>query len=60
MELEACDPNRGPLDVYRQKASFNWKEMRLFIDGRETVDFKVPCVFTVYCVFVSEECAELF
>ncbi|KAF7646834.1 hypothetical protein LDENG_00181690 [Lucifuga dentata] len=30
----------GPLDIYRKKASFNWKEMLFFIDGEEAIKFK--------------------
>ncbi|XP_053716978.1 peroxisomal acyl-coenzyme A oxidase 3 isoform X1 [Synchiropus splendidus] len=30
----------GPLDVYRKKASFNWKEMAVFLDGEEILEFK--------------------
>ncbi|KAL4223611.1 acyl-Coenzyme A oxidase [Mactra antiquata] len=30
----------GPLDVYRNKASFNWREMRLFLDGEDILRFK--------------------
>eukprot|EP00064_Thunnus_orientalis_P016405 superscaffoldBa00003248_g16470 len=35
-----ADLPSGPLDIYRQKASFNWKEMLCFIDGEETLAFK--------------------
>lgn len=31
----------GPLDVYRKKATFDWKEMRMFFDGEEILRFKV-------------------
>lgn len=31
----------GPLSRYRKKASFNWKEMALFIDGEEVIQLKV-------------------
>lgn len=31
----------GPLDIYRRKASFNWKDMARFIDGEEIIAFKV-------------------
>lgn len=31
----------GPLDVYRKRASFNWKEMLRFIEGEEIIAFKV-------------------
>lgn len=31
----------GPLDVYRKKASFNWKDMVLFLEGEEICALKV-------------------
>uniref|UniRef100_A0A672ID40 Acyl-coenzyme A oxidase n=1 Tax=Salarias fasciatus TaxID=181472 RepID=A0A672ID40_SALFA len=36
-----ADLPSGPLDVYRSKASFNWKDMCVFIDGEEILRFKV-------------------
>ncbi|KAM9335652.1 peroxisomal acyl-coenzyme A oxidase 3 [Symphorus nematophorus] len=33
MEPAVADLPSGPLDVYRRKASFNWKDMLRFIDG---------------------------
>lgn len=35
------DLPHGPLDVYRRKASFSWKDMVRFIDGEEIIAFKV-------------------
>ncbi|XP_035479352.2 peroxisomal acyl-coenzyme A oxidase 3 [Scophthalmus maximus] len=40
MEHEVADLPSGPLDVYRKKASFNWKDMLRFIDGDEILAFK--------------------
>lgn len=31
----------GPLSRYRKKASFNWKEMAVFIDGEDIIQLKV-------------------
>ena len=31
----------GPLDHYRQKASFDWKKMKLFLEGEDILRFKV-------------------
>ncbi|KFP19593.1 Peroxisomal acyl-coenzyme A oxidase 3, partial [Egretta garzetta] len=31
---------RGPLCKYRKKASFNWKEMAVFLDGEDTIQLK--------------------
>jgi hypothetical protein len=28
-------PKHGPLDIYRKKASFDWRKMRIFMDGEE-------------------------
>ncbi|CAG5128416.1 unnamed protein product, partial [Candidula unifasciata] len=30
----------GPLDVYRKQASFDWKQMALFLDGEDILQFK--------------------
>uniref|UniRef100_A0A671NML3 Acyl-coenzyme A oxidase n=1 Tax=Sinocyclocheilus anshuiensis TaxID=1608454 RepID=A0A671NML3_9TELE len=30
----------GPLDIYRKKASFSWKEMLRFLEGEEIIAFK--------------------
>jgi len=32
---------KGPLCKYRKKASFNWKEMAVFIDGEDIIQLKV-------------------
>ncbi|NXC08227.1 ACOX3 oxidase, partial [Orthonyx spaldingii] len=34
------DLPRGPLSRYRKKASFNWKEMAVFIDGEDIIQLK--------------------
>ncbi|KAL2079446.1 hypothetical protein ACEWY4_025190 [Coilia grayii] len=34
------DLPHGPLDIYRRKASFKWKDMARFIDGEEILAFK--------------------
>ncbi|KAL5015831.1 hypothetical protein ScPMuIL_005420 [Solemya velum] len=34
------DPASGPLDEFRKKASFDWKRMRLFLEGEEILRFK--------------------
>ncbi|KAI1238163.1 hypothetical protein IHE44_0012879 [Lamprotornis superbus] len=31
---------KGPLSTYRKKASFNWKEMAVFIDGEDVIQMK--------------------
>ena len=35
------DPKPGPLDAYRKTASFDWKAMRLFLDGEDIIRYKV-------------------
>lgn len=35
------DLPHGPLDIYRKKASFNWKDMIRFLDGDEIYALKV-------------------
>lgn len=41
-ELEILrQPKPGPLDAYRNKASFDWRNMRIFMDGEEILRFKV-------------------
>lgn len=44
-----ADLPSGPLDLYRKKASFNWKEMLLFIDGEDILAFKVA--ITVWVIW---------
>ena len=34
---------RGPLDAYRARASFSWKELALFTEGEDMLRFKVRC-----------------
>uniref|UniRef100_A0A8C9ZKQ2 Acyl-coenzyme A oxidase n=1 Tax=Sander lucioperca TaxID=283035 RepID=A0A8C9ZKQ2_SANLU len=40
MAHEVADFPCGPLDIYRNKASFNWKDMLCFLDGEEIIAFK--------------------
>ena len=35
------DMPAGPLDVYRQKASFDWKAMKVAVEGEELIRFMV-------------------
>lgn len=41
MHHEVDDLPSGPLDIYRRKASFNWKDMLNFLDEEEIQTFKV-------------------
>ena len=38
-------PKGGPLDVYRNKASFNWKKMKLFFEDLDLIKYKVKFSF---------------
>lgn len=40
-EALILDLPSGPLDRYREKASFNWKELRLHMETEETLRLKV-------------------
>ncbi|KAF1380359.1 hypothetical protein PFLUV_G00162840 [Perca fluviatilis] len=40
MADKVADFPSGPLDIYRNKASFNWKDMLCFLDGEEIIAFK--------------------
>lgn len=48
-ELDALIPNfgSGPLDQYRNKASFDWRQMRLLREGEEILSFKNKVVSTL-------------
>lgn len=41
MDHEIEDLPHGPLDIYRKKASFNWKDMIRFLDGDEIYALRV-------------------
>ncbi|KAK7910298.1 hypothetical protein WMY93_014982 [Mugilogobius chulae] len=40
MTAEVPDLPSGPLDIYRNKASFSWKDMLRFIEGDDIISFK--------------------
>ncbi|KAJ8382932.1 hypothetical protein SKAU_G00037100 [Synaphobranchus kaupii] len=40
MDMDLPDLPSGPLDVYRRSASFNWKEMVMFLEGEDIIAFK--------------------
>lgn len=31
----------GPLDIYRKKASFNWKKLQILLEGEKALRIKV-------------------
>ena len=41
------DFKAGPLDAYRQNASFKWKNMILFLEGYERIKFKVVIIINI-------------
>ncbi|XP_062850284.1 peroxisomal acyl-coenzyme A oxidase 3 [Trichomycterus rosablanca] len=40
MDKDITELPKGPLDDYRKKSSFNWKEMLRFMEGEEIIAFK--------------------
>ncbi|KAJ8416463.1 hypothetical protein AAFF_G00357510 [Aldrovandia affinis] len=40
MNQDLPDLPSGPLDVYRKRASFSWKEMAVFLEGEDLLAFK--------------------
>lgn len=46
MYHEVDDLPSGPLDIYRRKASFNWKDMLNFLEEEEIQTFKVVFIST--------------
>ncbi|XP_070256211.1 peroxisomal acyl-coenzyme A oxidase 3 isoform X2 [Myotis yumanensis] len=38
------DLPRGPLHAYRARASFNWKELALFLEGEDMLRLKLDCL----------------
>ena len=41
MEDMVKDLPAGPLDLYRKKATFDWKQMKMFCEGEDVIRFKV-------------------
>lgn len=35
------DFKKGPLDYYRNKASFNWKKFKLFLETEDIINYQV-------------------
>lgn len=52
MDHGVADLPSGPLDIYRKKASFNWKDMLHFIEGEEIQVFKVA-PYINYCLYTG-------
>lgn len=43
----------GPLDHYRKRASFDWKQMKSFFDSEEVQDFEVSTKYHIPCKCVN-------
>lgn len=41
LKMICSEKPSGPLNLYRQRSSFNWKRMRLFVFGYDTLEFQV-------------------
>ena len=39
----------GPLDPYRKKASFNWKSMKVHLEGEEGIEYQV--IFFIFAKY---------
>lgn len=40
-----ADLPKGPLDLYRNRASFDWKEMKFLMEGEDALEYKVSIRF---------------
>lgn len=50
----------GPLDVYRNQASFDWKKLKLFLEDESITEFKVvlnllPYVLSMTTVGIAHQ-----
>lgn len=45
-ELIADLPPGGPLATYRERASFNWKKMKFFLDGEDIIRWRVCIIMS--------------
>lgn len=62
------DFESGPLDVYRKRATINWKKMRVFIESEDILRYKVIInviikslyiyIIFYYNVIISDESLE--
>lgn len=54
-KIDACiaDLPTGPLDTYRQKATFDWKRLRLYTFGYDTLEFQVFICYWIYLTYKS-------
>lgn len=39
------DVAKGPLDVYRKKSSFDWKSLKLHLEGEDCIRYQVNFFF---------------
>lgn len=43
----------GPLDVYRNQASFDWKKLKLFLEDKSITEFKVVSNLLLYTLSMT-------
>lgn len=46
----------GPLDRYRKRASFNWRQMKSFFYSQDIQDFEVSIVFKTHFTTINPFC----
>lgn len=53
-KLEICLPDLpdGSLNIYRSKATFDWKRMRLYTFGYDTLEFQVCIIRNLFNEFL--------
>lgn len=51
------DFKKGPLDYYRNKASFDWKKLKTFLETEEVIKYQVRILttFTSYYLIILYE-----
>lgn len=48
----------GPLDVYRKRATFDWKSFKLALEGEDSIKFQV--LKQILISFISKYCRIYF
>lgn len=47
------DFKKGPLDYYRNKASFNWKKFKLFLETEDVINYQVSKKLFVINMYIE-------
>ena len=50
----------GPLDIYRKKASFDWKLMKFYLEGEDIIHFKVYTVTMYILLLLRDQLGQQF